>query len=155
MGRVPIGKIKVVDPSPLNWLFVLFHTMEELVGVSHEGYVIPSLATDYEWVNETTLEMTIRKGVVFHNGEELTASNIVNSLIEEQRWFSPHPPGTWINIPRGTKVEIVNDYTIRVIFSEPDALGIAKLRSIHIGNDQFWSWLGFGYAKQASGEGRW
>ena len=37
----------------------------------------PLLATSYKWVNEKTLEFKIRKGVKFHNGQEMTADDVV------------------------------------------------------------------------------
>ncbi|MCT8138418.1 ABC transporter substrate-binding protein [Anaerobacillus sp. CMMVII] len=149
------GKIFVVDPSPLNWLFVLFHTMEELVRADHEGNVTPSLARNVRWINETTLEVELRRGVLFHNGEVFNAKSLVRSFAEEQRWLAPHPPGTWLNLPRERGVEVVDDYTVRFHFLEPEGLALAKTRGVHIGNDLFWETLGFGYAKEASGEGRW
>jgi ABC-type transport system substrate-binding protein len=155
MQKKPVGKIYVVDPSPLNWLFILFHTMEELVAPDHEGYIVPSLASHFEWIEETTLEVSLRQGVVFHNGERFTADSVARSFSEEQRWFSPHPTGTWMNLPRETTLGIIDDYTVRFIFPLPEGLAQGKLRAIHLGNELFWEKLGFGYWKQASGEGRW
>lgn len=155
MQTKPIGKIHVVDPSPLNWLFVLFNTMEELVRADREGYITPSLASNFEWINDTTLEVTLRNGVSFHNGKQFTAHHLARSFVEEQRWRSPHPPGTWLNVSRETELEVVDDFTVRFIFPKPDGLVKGKMRAIHIGNDLFWNTLGFGYAKERSGEGRW
>ncbi|RXJ04481.1 ABC transporter substrate-binding protein [Anaerobacillus alkaliphilus] len=152
---VPVGKVYVVDPSPLNWLFVLFHTMEELVRADREGYVTPSLASEFTWINETTLEVKLRKGVTFHNGEVFNADSFVRSFSEEQRWFAPHPPGTWMNLPRETTVDVVDDYTVRFLFPKADGLALVKLRAVHMGNELFWQSLGFGYAREGSGEGRW
>ncbi len=151
----PVGAIHVVDPSPLNWLFVLFHTMEELVRADREGYVTPSLASEFVWINEKTLEVKLRKGVAFHNGEVFNAKSFLRSFSEEQRWFAPHPPGTWMNLPRETTVEVVDDYTVRFLFPNADGLAQVKLRAVHMGNEIFWQSLGFGYAKEGSGEGRW
>jgi len=36
----------------------------------------PLLATDQEWVDETTLAITLRQGVKFHNGKELTMEDV-------------------------------------------------------------------------------
>nr|WP_320109633.1 ABC transporter substrate-binding protein [Rhodopseudomonas sp. P2A-2r] len=40
----------------------------------------PQLATEWSWVDDTTLDLTIRKGVVFHNGDPLTADDVVWTL---------------------------------------------------------------------------
>ena len=37
----------------------------------------PLLATSYKWVDDKTLEFKIRKGVKFHNGQEMTADDVV------------------------------------------------------------------------------
>ncbi|HEY8334787.1 MAG TPA: ABC transporter substrate-binding protein [Tardiphaga sp.] len=38
------------------------------------------LATEWSWVDDTTLDLTIRKGVTFHNGDPLTADDVVWTL---------------------------------------------------------------------------
>lgn len=30
-GRTPVGTVNVVDPHPLNWLYITWNTMEEPV----------------------------------------------------------------------------------------------------------------------------
>jgi peptide/nickel transport system substrate-binding protein len=40
----------------------------------------PQLATEWTWVDDTTLDLTIRKGVTFHNGDPLTADDVVWTL---------------------------------------------------------------------------
>lgn len=37
----------------------------------------PSLASAWTWLDDTTVEFTIRDGVTFHNGEDLTAEDVV------------------------------------------------------------------------------
>ena len=53
---------------------------EELVGIDFEGEVRPMLATDWEQVDETTYRISLREGVRFHNGEELTADHVKGSF---------------------------------------------------------------------------
>lgn len=149
------GQINVVDPSPLNWLYILFNTMEETVRVNRDGRLIPSLASHSYWLDDHTLEQQLRKGVFFHDGQPFTAHELYRSFSEERRWYAPHPPGTWLNIPEGTKLEVVDDYTVRFHLPEKDGLALAKMRGIHVGNDIFWSELGFGYKTRGSGESHW
>jgi peptide/nickel transport system substrate-binding protein len=44
------------------------------------GKYKPQLATSWTWVDPTTLDLTIRKGVTFHNGDPLTADDVVFTL---------------------------------------------------------------------------
>jgi hypothetical protein len=55
--RPPVGTIQVVDPSPLDWLFITWNTMEEPIRVDQEGHIVPALATDARWLDEQTLEL--------------------------------------------------------------------------------------------------
>ena len=44
------------------------------------GEIKPSLATEWEWVDDTTLHLTIRDDVVFHNGDPMTVDDVVFTL---------------------------------------------------------------------------
>ena len=44
------------------------------------GKYLPQLATKWTWVDPTTLDLTIREGVTFHNGDPLTADDVVFTL---------------------------------------------------------------------------
>jgi ABC-type transport system substrate-binding protein len=151
----PAGTIYVVDPSPLNWLYVLFNTMEEAVRADHEGRIIPSLASNLIWIDNTTLELELRNGVVFHNGQSFTSDDVKENFDQIEPWFAPHPPGTWLNLPKGRKLEVVDTYTVRLHFPKPDGLALGKLRGYHFANTLFWQQLGFGYAKLGTAEGHW
>src|SRR5437588_8979358 len=97
--RPPVGTIYVYDPSPLNWLFITWNTMEEPIRVDQDGRVVNALATDARWPDDHTLELDVRRGVRFQDGEPFTAHNIKQNFDEMQRWIAPHPPGSWLNFP--------------------------------------------------------
>ena len=46
-ARQPIGTVNVVDPSPLNWLYITYNTVEELVRVNPEGKIRPAAMRRY------------------------------------------------------------------------------------------------------------
>jgi peptide/nickel transport system substrate-binding protein len=54
--------------------------LEPLVGVAPDGQLEPRLAVSWERVDDLTWEFTLRQGVLFQNGEPLTADAVVNSL---------------------------------------------------------------------------
>src|SRR2546429_1904758 len=74
--RPPIGTIYAYDPSPLNWLFITWNTMEEPIRVDQDGRVVNALATGARWPDDHTLELDLRTGVRFQDGEPFTAHNI-------------------------------------------------------------------------------
>jgi peptide/nickel transport system substrate-binding protein len=45
------------------------------------GEYQPSLASSYKWLDDTTLDVKLRHGVKFHNGQELTANDVAYTLI--------------------------------------------------------------------------
>ncbi len=54
--------------------------------------VEPSIATDWEWVDESTLKLTIRDDAVFSNGDVLTPQDVLYSLsrfVFENNQFDP------------------------------------------------------------------
>ncbi len=153
--RAPVGTVYVFDPSPLNWLFITWNTMEEPIRVDQDGRTVPALATDARWLDEKTLELLLRTGVRFQDGEPFNAHSIKQNFDEMQRWIAPHPPGTWLNFPQESVCEVVNDHTVRFHFPGPDGLALEKMRGFHIASSTFWREQGFGYSKLGSGEGHW
>ena len=157
-GGEPRGTVHVVDPSPLNWLFITWNTMEEPIRIDEDGRVVYALAESSEWLDDCTLELRLRAGVRFQDGQPFTAHDIKLNFDEMQRWLVPHPPGTWLNFPQSTVTEVVDDLTLRFRFPGPDGLAIGKMRGFHIASKAFWEGPdapGFGYKKFGSGEGHW
>ena len=60
---------------------VLFNIFEGLVKASPDGSIVPAVASDYEISEDAkTYTFTLREGVTFHNGEPVTAEDVVYSL---------------------------------------------------------------------------
>ncbi|KAA9394897.1 ABC transporter substrate-binding protein [Kocuria coralli] len=55
-------------------------TAETLIRLDEEGNAEPMLATEWEQVDDTTWSFTLRDGVTFHDGTEMTTENVVESL---------------------------------------------------------------------------
>lgn len=71
----------------------------------------PLLAESYKWVDETTLEFTLRKNVTFQNGDKLTADDVVytiNSILHDKQVSTP---SNYSFIDHATKVD---DLHVRV-----------------------------------------
>ena len=153
--KTPVGTIHVVDPHPLNWLHITWNTMEEPVRTDAQGHLIGAAMGESRWVDDRTLQVHMRRGVRFQDGEGCTARSFQRAFEEVQKWRAPHPPGTSLNFQQGTKLELVDDYTLRMHFPEPDGLVLGKFRGFHIPSTRFWNEIGFGYKKRGSGEGHW
>lgn len=98
---------------------------EHLVDRDPDGKLIPSLATSWQLINESTWQFKLRKGVKFHNGEEFDAKAVkfsIERIIDPNRKF---PQKQWYASIYGC--EIVDGYTVNVITKGIDVLLPAKL----------------------------
>ncbi|MGI5935571.1 MAG: ABC transporter substrate-binding protein [Oscillospiraceae bacterium] len=71
------------DPADTvqDWASVIFLMYETLIYTDSHGNVYPCLATDWKWSEDyKTLHFTLREGVKFSNGYDLTGSDVLYSL---------------------------------------------------------------------------
>lgn len=104
-------------------LFYSIHeTLIERDPFNH-GVFVPGLATSWTMIDDTTMELTLREGVTFHNGDTLDAYDVEASLdpiikLESPRYRNPHGK-MFYNFE---DVEVVDDMTVRVHTVRPDIL---------------------------------
>ncbi len=67
-GRTPVGTVNVVDPHPLNWLYITWNTMEEPVRTDEKGNIVGAAMEDSFW-EDATLVVKVREGVRFQLAE--------------------------------------------------------------------------------------
>jgi peptide/nickel transport system substrate-binding protein len=82
---------------------------------------VPALATSWVIRDKRTVDFNLRKGVIFHNGQEMTSADVVYSI---QQQMSPPPPGTTGTLsffPAIVGVTPVSKYVVRVSLAHPDA----------------------------------
>ena len=48
-SRTPLGTVNVVDPHPLNWLYVTWNTMEEPVRTDEKGNIVGAAMEAVLW----------------------------------------------------------------------------------------------------------
>jgi len=122
----PRGILKVVDlrsasSSPVS------NYAEGLVTLDKDNNWVPGLAEDWRWIDESTIEFKLRKGVTFHNGEEFNAETVRVNWEQYRKMESPRP-FRFLVPPDKTVFKIIDDYTVRFTFPEPDGLAFVKFR---------------------------
>ncbi|SDU46856.1 ABC transporter substrate-binding protein [Jiangella alkaliphila] len=113
------GKVTLVDPADNMeaGLNVNQLGLEPLLRIAPDGSLQPWLATEWEQVSDTVYEYTLRDGVTFWDGTELTAEDVKYS------WDHLRAPES----RRATyfaavdTVEAVDADTVRVTLKQPDA----------------------------------
>jgi peptide/nickel transport system substrate-binding protein len=96
---------------------VLLNIYETLFLRDDEMKLQPLLATYSKLINDNTWEFGLRKGIKFHNGEDFNAAAVKFSL---ERIADPKNKLKQTTL-QGiiTKVDIIDDYTVRVTTSKP------------------------------------
>jgi ABC-type transport system substrate-binding protein len=140
----PRGEIRIVDKNPNNWSSTTFNVFEHLMEIDSNGALVPRLATGWRWLDDRTLEVRLRQGVRFHNGEVFDAEIVKLNFEQNLKSRQPHMMGTFMNFRAGSRLEIIDAQTVRFHFPEPDGGALAKLTQMHIGNRQFYRELGWG-----------
>jgi len=99
---------------------------ETLVAYNEEGELIPWLAESWEFEDGgQTIIFHIRKGVRFHNGDELKASDVLFSL--ERMRKDNTPAAMQVDYVDFEKSEVLDDYTVKLVLKEVFALQLAML----------------------------
>ena len=140
----PHGELRIVDKHPLNWVSITLNVFEHLMDLDKDGTLVPRLATGWQWRDDRTLDVTLRQGVTFHNGEVFDAEIVRLNWEENIRQRQPHMVGEFMNFPAGSTLEVLTPQTVRFHFATPDGGAFAKLSSMHIANRQFYRDVGWG-----------
>lgn len=93
------------------------HIFETLVRSGNDLKLEPSLAVNWEPLDQTTWEFKLRQGVKFHDGSDFTAEDVKFSIERIPNVTGPNP--TTIFVRRVKSVDIVDPYTIRIKTSGP------------------------------------
>jgi peptide/nickel transport system substrate-binding protein len=91
-----------------------------LVRYGKSNKIVPGIAKDWT-ISENEMEYTfkLREGVLFHNGQELTAEDVEYTY---QRILDPeYGSGLRAKIESIKSIEVIDDYTIKFTLNEPYA----------------------------------
>lgn len=133
------GKIVVATENETPSLTVAEHNAvagSYMNSITHNGLFrtdaatlepVPDLVESYQALNDLEWEFTLKENVIFHNGDVMTADDVVASL-EYVKQF----PDCRMYQQRIAKVEKVDDLTIKITTEEPTAMLLTDLA--HHGN---------------------
>ncbi len=123
--------------------------VERLIDLDYQGQLEqrPGLATAWRRVDERTVELDLRRGVKFHNGDELAAEDVAFSFGPQRMFGDTRPAGQGQTMalpglivptarvkqlpvevppvarrlwPALDRVEVVNSHTVRFVNATPD-----------------------------------
>jgi peptide/nickel transport system substrate-binding protein len=117
------------DPGgiyPFGATLTINHTANEMMYDSLLEWdpklnIRPALAASYDVVNTKRIVWNLRKGVLFHNGQEFTADDVVYSF---QQIMNPPLPGTTATlgqVPAIADVVRLSKYQVQMDLKAPDA----------------------------------
>jgi len=115
VGSVNIRTLEPPNAALDSTMLVIYGMFDGLVTFDRDLNVQPELATDWEVVDDTSIEFQLKEGVQFHNGEEMTGDDVKYSL----EWFGDpevQKYGFWENLD---SVDVVDDYTVTINTTEP------------------------------------
>jgi peptide/nickel transport system substrate-binding protein len=127
---------------------ILNSYVETLIGRNLQGRLesVPALATGWNRVSDSEVEVTLRRGVKFHNGDEMTAEDVAFTFGPERMFGTTEPVGMVKTLAMNTarpvdsgkqlppqvppvarrlwpsleRVRIIDRYTVRFINATPD-----------------------------------
>jgi peptide/nickel transport system substrate-binding protein len=116
-----------IEPLTLNAGSSLLSTMyDSLLTTDDDGRLAPALAEKWEATDSLTYTFTIREGVKFWNGNELTADDVVASLDYERL-----PPSAYESLYVNVKdVKATDPGTVVVTLNKPDVSVLTLLSSV-------------------------
>lgn len=140
-----------VSSSSAGTREVLFNVYEGLMKPDTQGNLVPAVAEDYA-VNDTAdvYTFTLREGVRFHDGSEVTVGDVVYSLTRAAGLETGEP--LMATLAGVASVEAKDDRTVVVTLSAPDAEFLAYMTAAIIpeGSDPADSVIGTGPFKYVS-----
>lgn len=99
---------------------------DQLVVFNESGEIQPSLATEWERVDDTTMEFTLRDDVTFSNGDALDAEAVAANV---ERVLSGDPAYATVagRLATVAKAEAVSEDVVRVVTNAPDPILLNRM----------------------------
>jgi len=107
----PILSTDSVSSEIESWLF------NGLLKYDKDGNIIGDLASSYHFVDELTLEIKLKKNVLWHDGVKFTAADVIYTYdtINNPKIYTP----ITASYAKVQSVIAIDDYTIQITYKEP------------------------------------
>jgi peptide/nickel transport system substrate-binding protein len=120
-----------LDPHGSSF-FQIRQVYDTLLTWSNDGQLVGELAEGFTLIDPMTIEVKVKEGVKFSNGEDLTAETVkfnVDRIINSQ---NPAHQLTKLRLLTLGGAEVVNDYTVRISARFPDPVLAQRLTQLYI-----------------------
>ncbi|MBI2957635.1 MAG: hypothetical protein HYY32_02210, partial [Chloroflexi bacterium] len=116
IATATFGKEKFEVPILVQTDMLLTHPIFDVMIWTEKGEFAPAVVERWTMASDAlSWTLNVRKGVKFHNGDEVTAKDIKFSLEQYQRKDSPQPMmRTSVDL-----IQVVDNYTVRVTTKGP------------------------------------
>ena len=135
-SSVSIGDPHIASDSS-NRLSLIFTIYEALVGLDERGEFQPALAESWEVADDArTWTFRLREGVLFHNGDVMTAEDVVATLgrvLDPSIGGAFGTQGVYISYLGTAEITALDESTVRVVTAEPMADLLDLLVAMPIG----------------------
>ena len=125
-AQEPRGVIRVVESWRPDITILGHNVLQYLYEYALDrNELVPCLAVSRKWVDDTTLELKLREGVKFHNGESFDAYAVKFNFDYQRK----HNPGRGVQVYMKDlrELRVIDSHTIHMVLDQPDSLILDKL----------------------------
>lgn len=121
-----------LDPrnaSATSTAAVISHLFSTLVRTDENQQIIPDAAESYEVIDDCTYKFTLKKGIKFHDGEELTSEDVkytLDTIRKEDAAYQLKSDFSFMDC------EIIDDYNLYIKTEQPNNSTLLRLNYIKI-----------------------
>jgi peptide/nickel transport system substrate-binding protein len=128
-AEVTVTMAQGIDPESLDPAYetlvssrsIFTNIYDTLVWRDAKGKILPSLAESWKWLDDKTLQLNLRKGVKFHNGDPFTADDLIWTA---NRYLDKEDRKPLYSYVRGLykTIEKKDDHTVIMHLAKPNAM---------------------------------
>ena len=115
---------------------VRYQIYEPLVNIDVDGKVLPGLATAWKWIDDTTIDFTIREGVKFHNGKKLKPEDVLYSF---KRALTNEFTSSYLANIMLDRSSVLKDGKVELKLKVPVSALLSRLSRVMIINEETWT----------------